>query len=196
MRSTISRSEMGIKWCQLPCQAGSNVLQWWLGECKRVRGQRLQQGKSTHTRRLGLQSTAYCFYREKGGERWNAEVNRRITKEKTEWAYQMSWIRLRSSKRQIGTKKADQKKKKERRQKNEDGNKVRMEQFQFPLLVLFTSHHNSICESYFVSLVSSARCNRSVITAIINSNNILITYDSNFLYFEYSFWRFQPWILP
>lgn len=122
---------MGIKWCQLPCQAGSNVLQWWVSECIRVRGQRLQQEKA-HARVASDYKAPLTAARGKEREaRWDVEESWRITKgrqnePKTIRCTESDWG---------GEDRFKQRKeiKSKRRQKSEEwrGNGVKMERFQF-----------------------------------------------------------------
>lgn len=171
---------MGIKWCQLPCQAGSNVLQWWVSECKRVRGQRLQQEKAHALVALDYKAPLTAAREKKWQERWEWDVEEswRIIKGRIEWArdHQMHWIRLRS-RWQIGTKKADTK-----QEKTEEwrGNGVKMEQ------ISISSFSPSIATQFGNRILNeSCRCSRYIMRSITNTNIIvLIIYLGSFFYFD------------
>lgn len=151
---------MGIKWCQLPCQAGSNVLQWWVSECKRVRGQRLQQVKAhallASNYKVPLTSATVKKKKKKWRKRWDVEENWRVTKGRQNEPETIRWT---ESDRGVEGDGSEQRKQIQNKWgwKIEDGIGTRMVQFQFPLLILFTFHHNSICESFYFCM-NHAQC--------------------------------------
>lgn len=176
---TISGSVMGIKWCQLPCQAGSNVLQCRVSVCKRVRGQRLQQEKAHALVALDYKAplTAATEKKKKGGERWDVEENWKVTKRRRNEPETIRWAE--SDGGEEGDRSEQRKPiQNKRRQKSEEGMEWEWGNFDFT-----PSSFSPSITTHFGNCILYESC---VVQLCYKNLRSIITHHCTLLYFDSS----------